>query len=93
MSVQVVYKNKFNSRKFDAIVVFADEKYKFKSSLELLSKKENIYLTGILKNKHKNNREIFTVNISNNKTVIVVILKKVKTQLILKMREQNFMNL
>ena len=78
MSVQVVYKNKFNSRKFDTIVVFADEKYKFKSSLELLSKKENIYLTGILKNKHKNNREIFTVNISNNKTVIVVILKKSK---------------
>ena len=78
MSVQVVYKNKFNSRKFDTIVVFADEKYKFKSSLELLSKKENIYLTGILKNKHKNNRKIFTVNISNNKTVIVVILKKSK---------------
>ena len=78
MSVQVVYKNKFNSRKFDTIVVFADEKYKFKSSLELLSKKENIYLTGILKNEQKNNRKIFTVNISNNKTVIVVILKKSK---------------
>ena len=79
MSVQVVYKNKINSRKFGALVVFTDEKYKFKSSLNLLSQKENIYLTEILKNKHKDNSEIFTVNISNNKTVIIVKLKKSKS--------------
>ena len=79
MSVQVVYKNKINSRKFGALVVFTDEKYKFKSSLNLLSQKENIYLTEILKNKHKDNSDIFTVNISNNKTVIIVKLKKSKS--------------
>ena len=79
MSVQVVYKNKINSRKFGAIVVFTDEKYKFKSSLNLLSQKENIYLTEILKNKHKDNSEIFTVNISSNKIVIIVKLKKSKS--------------
>ena len=79
MSVQVVYKNKINSRKFGAIVVFTDEKYKFKSSLNLLSKQENIYLNEILKNKHKDNSEIFTVNISNNKIVIIVKLKNSKS--------------
>ena len=75
MSVQVVYKTSVKSTNTGVIAVFSDEKFNINLSSNDLSKKETSYLKKILKNK-KNGDKIFTINISEKKTVIIILLKK-----------------
>ena len=75
MSVQVVYKTSVKSTNTGVIAVFSDEKFNINLSSNDLSKKETSYLKKILKNK-KNGDKIFAINISEKKTVIIILLKK-----------------
>ena len=72
MSVQVVYKNKVKSSLSGTVVVFVDEKYKIYSSNILLNKKEILYLNNIIKNRKSDKNKLFTVDINEKKSALII---------------------
>ena len=76
MSVQVVYKNKVKSTISGHVVIFADDKFNYEIPKTLISNNENIYIKKILKNYNSQYNKLFTINISEKKSVIIIFLKK-----------------
>ena len=72
MSVQVVYKNKAKSSLSGTVVVFVDDKYKIYSSNILLNKKEILYLNNIIKIRKNDKNKLFTVDINENKSALII---------------------
>ena len=75
MSVQVVYKSNVKSSNSAIVAIFADEKLNINLKDNNLSKADIIYMNKILKNKKNKKDKIFTINVSDKKTAIIVSLK------------------
>ena len=76
MSVQVVYKNKVKSTISGHVVIFADDKFNYEIPKTLISNNESIYIKKILKNYNSQYNKLFTINISEKKSVIIIVSKK-----------------
>ena len=76
MSVQVLYKNNVKSSVSGTVVVFVDDKYKIRSSDSLISKDEVLYLNKLLKNRKNNKSKLFTININEKKSALVILYSK-----------------
>ena len=76
MSVQVLYKNNVKSSVSGTVVVFVDDKYKIRSSDSLISKDEVLYLNKLLKNRKNNKSKLFTININEKKSALVILSGK-----------------
>ena len=76
MSVQVVYKNKVKSTISGHVVIFADDKFNYEVPKSLINNDENIYLKKILKNYNSEYNKLFTINISEKKSAILIHVKK-----------------
>ena len=72
MSVQVVYNRRIKSTKKGIIALFVDEKHKFISIDGLLNNKENSYLKNILKEKKGDKKNIFSINLNEKKTAVII---------------------
>ena len=75
MSVQVVYKSNVKSSNSAIVAIFADEKLNINLKDNNLSKADIIYMNKILKKKKNKKDKIFTINVSDKKTAIIVSLK------------------
>ena len=78
MSVQVVYKNKVKSSISGTVVLFVDDKYKINPPNNLINSNEILFLNKILKTKKNNKIKIFTVNINEKKSVLIICYEKKK---------------
>ena len=76
MSVQVVYKNKVKSTISGHVVIFIDDKFNYEVPKSLINNDENIYLKKILKNYNSEYNKLFTINISEKKSAILIHVKK-----------------
>ncbi len=76
MSVQVVYKKKVKSSFSGTLVLFVDEKYKVNTSNNFISKNEVLYVNNILRNKKNDKNKLFTININERKTALIIPYKK-----------------
>ena len=79
MSVQVVYKNKVKSSISGTVVLFVDDKYKINPPNNLINSNEILFLNKILKTKKNNKIKIFTVNINEKKSVLIICYEKKNT--------------
>ena len=75
MSVQVVYKNKVKSTISGHVVIFVDDKFNYEVPKLLISNSENTYIKKILKNYNSQYNKLFTINISEKKSAIIINLK------------------
>ena len=75
MSVQVVYKNNVKSTISGHVVIFVDDKFNYEVPKLLISNNESIYIKKILKNYNSHYNKLFTVNISEKKSAIIINLK------------------
>ena len=76
MSVQVIYINKAKSTSSEVIALFADEKFQIKNLSASFSKNEFSYIEKILKNKKDTKENIFSFNLSDKSTIILISIKK-----------------
>ena len=76
MTVQVLYKNKAKSSNTDVTVLFTEDKFHLKNAKRFLSMKDSLFVEKILKNKKNIKENIYSFNINENSTLILVSLKK-----------------
>ena len=76
MTVQVLYKNKAKSSNTDVTVLFTEDKFHLKNAKRFLSMKDTLFVEKILKNKKNIKENIYSFNINENSTLILVSLKK-----------------
>ena len=75
MSVQVVYKNTVKLSNSEAIALFCDENFNIKPNYSIFNKDEIKFISKILKTKKNKKEAIFSINVTERKTAVIIKLK------------------
>ena len=76
MSVQVVYKNNAKSSNSSVLAIFSDEKFDINLSKNLIKKGDISYLKKLLNNKKNSKDKIFSLNLNDKRTILVISISK-----------------
>ena len=74
MSVQVVYKNNVKSSKSSVLAIFSDEKFGINLTKNFIKKNDINYLKKLLTNKKNSKGDVFSLNLNDKRTIIIIPL-------------------
>ena len=78
MSVQVVYKNNAKSSNSSILAIFSDEKFDINLRTNLIKKSDISYLKKLLKNKKNSKDKVFSLNLNDKITILVISISNKK---------------